>query len=443
MPLEKISSEQAFSTARANAFSKYPHPESGAERLFPSPDPVCEPTFQISPHAKIFTIGSCFAREVDRALTKVGFDVISRSKELARVVDRTGNDESLYNKYTIHSILNEIRWALDPQHSYPGQHALVEVSDGKWDDPQLGGLSLSSKLGDLLVLRESYCKSMKRMVEADVLVITLGLVEAWYDKLSKLYLNGPPPLKTAKRNPERFELHVLDYQDIVEALEEVHVLVRQFGKPGVKFLVTVSPVPLLSTFRSQDVLVANTYSKSVLRAAVEKFVLNHDDVDYFPSYEFVTLGNPNENWSHDFRHVNPRLVDRIMSSVMTKYTPGDMTTSALISTKINAAYILKEYNEVITLSSQTELSLLQSTALYRVGLSRKRVGNLIEALEVFLLCVKKDGRHKEALENAIIMAIRTRNQSTAKECLKSHEDEFPELGDFRNKFALQINVTLD
>jgi len=74
-------------------------------------------------------------------------------------------------------------------------------------------------------------------------------------------------------------------------------------------LVTVSPVPLLSTFRDVDVLVANTYSKSVQRAAIDEFIADADGVDYFPSYEFVMLSNPTIAWSRgDYRHVNADLV---------------------------------------------------------------------------------------------------------------------------------------
>jgi hypothetical protein len=56
---------------------------------------------------------------------------------------------------------------------------------------------------------------------------------------------------------------------------------------SVKFLLTVSPVPLTATASDQHVLVATTYSKSVLRAVAGKLAMEFDNVDYFPSFDLI------------------------------------------------------------------------------------------------------------------------------------------------------------
>ena len=67
------------------------------------------------------------------------------------------------------------------------------------------------------------------------------------------------------------------------------------------------------------------------------------DVDYFPSYETVTLSNPDVSWSRgDYRHVSPNVVARIMSNVLVSYTPDldvsgthqgrEMTEGAILAT---------------------------------------------------------------------------------------------------------------
>ena len=92
-------------------------------------------------------------------------------------------------------------------------------------------------------------------------------------------------------------------------------------------LLTVSPVPLRSTLRDMDVLVANSYSKSVQRAAVERFCLETDNVDYFPSYEFVNLSEPSASFTaRDYRHVTNEMVSIIMQHALSEYT--DVTLSA-------------------------------------------------------------------------------------------------------------------
>ena len=54
-----------------------------------------------------------------------------------------------------------------------------------------------------------------------------------------------------------------------------------------RFLITVSPVPLTATATGHHVLAATTYSKSVLRAVAGELYSRFPDVDYFPSYELI------------------------------------------------------------------------------------------------------------------------------------------------------------
>ena len=444
MPIEALSSDQAFDNARHNPNAKYPRPDNGSERLFPFPKPLCRSSFEISANSKIFTMGSCFAREVDNALTKAGFTVISRGLELAtKTLGLTSSDESLYNKYTIHSILNEVRWALDPSQPYPEATALLEVENGNWMDPQLGGREFTAPLKEILLFRKSYCDAMRRIADADVLVITLGLVEAWFDSASGLYLNTAPPRKLAKQQPGRFQLHVLDYPDIVAALEEIHALVTAHGKPGVRFLFTVSPVPLNLTFRGQDVLVANSFSKSVQRAAVEGFVLSRPDVDYFPSYEFVALGDPNFNWTGDYRHVDPMVVNRIMSNVMQEYTTNALQpgTAAEASEKIHALYKSAAYIELIKLSKFIDLAAIDVLALYRIGLTHKKLGSTSDAYRLFSLCVERDPSTPAILENAIRMAVILGRQEASHALIRQHENLFPDLIGFRSEQLNRLHTT--
>lgn len=53
-----------------------------------------------------------------------------------------------------------------------------------------------------------------------------------------------------------------------------------------KKIFTVSPIPLNFTFTDNDIVVANKYSKSMLRASVEQFIDNKN-IFYFPSFEIV------------------------------------------------------------------------------------------------------------------------------------------------------------
>jgi hypothetical protein len=86
-----------------------------------------------------------------------------------------------------------------------------------------------------------------------------------------------------------------------------------------RIVVTVSPVPMSATFSGRDIAVANTYSKSTLVAAAQAFQAAHDDVDYFPSYELVTLSPREAAYGADCLHVPNAVVGGVMEQFMTAY----------------------------------------------------------------------------------------------------------------------------
>ena len=475
MPVEILSSEQAWKAATENPRAKYPTPTTDGHRLYPYPSPEVAATFRIAPEAQIFTLGSCFAREVDAVLIDAGFHVTSRSASLSQEMKRRTSDVTIFNKYTIHSILNEVRWALDPAQPYPGQDALVQTGEDKWVDLQLSGSISEGTLAEMLAFRQTYIDSIRNLATADVVILTLGLVESWYDTRANLHLNQTPSPSICKKWPGRFEMRVLDYAEILDALEAFRGLIQQHGKPNVRFLVTVSPIPLRNTFRDMDVLVANAYSKAVQRAAVEVFASRHADVDYFPSFEFVTLGDPNLTWvSNDYRHIYQYVIDRVMSKVMLNYVDDGKSGLEQTSRQISLLVQGGEYAAAITLAESvgeekldlislfnigrayteigdrddarrcfkaivkkaraTDLATLNPHELYRVGLTHQQLGNQDEALAVFVEAASRKPVQKNALESGILAANRVGDYAQMKALLAKHEEHFPGAVPFRTKY---------
>lgn len=327
MTVEKLSAKAALEVTRKNRVRSFPSKVRGRERLMPFAQVQHNASFSFNKSAKIFTAGSCFARNIERALRFINFDVVSSPVDIAAPSSAKAVFQ-LYNKFTIHSILNELKWAVGAFHHAP-EDLLYEVEDGEYCDMQINGPALIGSKAEMLAFRQSFNDTFKAAMSADVIIITLGLVECWYDTKTELYLNVAPGGKLIERYPDRFEFHVLDYDDISSALEEMYALLLKNRKGTLKLLITVSPVGLASTFRGQDVLVANTYSKAVQRAAVEKFTMKAN-VDYFPSYEFVTLSDHSYAWGNlDFRHVRKETVDRIMAQVLERYTGRNEAQSTL------------------------------------------------------------------------------------------------------------------
>ena len=330
-PLSSISATQAYANAKSNKLRSYPSPKRDGDRLYPLASPSAKPSFTMKPTDTVFTIGSCFARNVESALLETGMTVTSNESDLGVIGDSLGFTPNFFNKYSIHSIYNDLKWAFE-RDTYPGDDIIYPMhKDGLYADMQLGMSKLAFEMADIRDFRTRYLDVMARAKDADVVIITLGYVETWYDNKLGIYLNTSPPQPLIKADPDRFVFRVLSYNDILTALHDVHALLIKHRTKPLKMLVTVSPVPLLSTFRDVDVLVANTYSKSVQRAAIDEFIRDAEGVDYFPSYEFVILSNPELAWARgDYRHVSPDLVARIMSNVITQYVEGakDQTMTA-------------------------------------------------------------------------------------------------------------------
>ncbi len=141
----------------------------------------------------------------------------------------------------------------------------------------------------------------------------------WRDLAADTYLNTTPPPAAIALHPGRYEFHASNFAENCTNLERIHDLFDRFGHPETEIVVTVSPVPLMATFTQQDIIVANTYSKSLLRTAAQEWAAAHDNVHYFPSYEIVMNSARDAAWLEDLRHVQGRLVNHIMDIFLKHY----------------------------------------------------------------------------------------------------------------------------
>jgi GSCFA family len=75
----------------------------------------------------------------------------------------------------------------------------------------------------------------------------------------------------------------------------------------------------MATFSSEDVVIANSYSKLLLRTAAEEWTSRHANVHYFPSYEIVQYSQISETWEEDRRHVKGAIAQHIMRLFLQHY----------------------------------------------------------------------------------------------------------------------------
>lgn len=345
MPIEIVKGDDAWRNVRSNKEARWPG-LMGKERIYPIASTNLNPSFSLTKKDSFFCIGSCFAREIESTLMGLGFEVLSSVEDV--------ENASISNKYNLPTILNELQWALEPEQSFTDD-LLYNLPNNLCQDYHSVGGEITGDRDYILKIHQSILKSFQRIMQADVVVLTLGLSEVWFDKKLGCYLNKAPSRSLIKLNPERFELHTLNYKESYDYLINIHQLLTKYIKHDFKMLITVSPIPLQLTFRQQDVLAANTYSKAVLRTVVEEFVVSHNPVDYFPSFELVTLSYPQVVWGQkDYRHVDSLFVDYIMSVVIENYFEP-ITAKNLIGkkTQITKSYIYLKHG--FTSEAQTSI----------------------------------------------------------------------------------------
>ena len=307
MPLLRLSAVEAFENA-AKPGAAWPRtPAEQAARLMPIAKPLFSPSFTIDRSQSIFTIGSCFARNIERELIAEGCNVAAASFDIPPGERDCDGLDTILNRFICFTILNEFRWALSPEQAFP-RESLLEVRPGRWFDMNNAHGIKPSTMERVIARRDKVTAYMKRVAEADVIVMTLGLAEAWFDCRTGCYVNAAPFPSVRQSDPDRYEFHLLDYNEIVGCLDELHAMIARYGKPGARFLVTVSPVALGTSFAGRDALTGNTYSKAVQRAAIEHFALKYSNVDYFPSFESVTLSDRKIAWREDQAHASSEIV---------------------------------------------------------------------------------------------------------------------------------------
>ncbi|HEX7966537.1 MAG TPA: GSCFA domain-containing protein [Gammaproteobacteria bacterium] len=286
---------------------------------------MVQPEFKIDRQDKLFAIGSCFARGIENALKGRGFQVVSAATDFDRFSTSTGHSKvtalGFTNKYTTYSMLNELSWALDPAVKFP-ETSLVDLDAKRCIDPHINPtLEVVDRAGTL-ERRRLIQEVNARIRDCRVVFMTLGLVEVWYDKQAEVYLNTTPNKEMLQLNPGRYEFMVSNYLQNMDNMEQLHALLSRHGHPELQMVVTTSPVPLQATFSGQDIVVANTYSKSTLRAVAQDFASAHDNVQYFPSYEIVMNSERGMAWEDDLRHVQGGMTQHVMDLFMRNFVEG-------------------------------------------------------------------------------------------------------------------------
>ncbi len=282
--------------------------------------PQVDPKFKLRREDKFYAIGSCFARGLEHSLANYKIAVESAAPEFAKFQPAKRGVSALgfTNKYNTYSILNELRWALDPDAEFP-RDSVVQLTNTTWYDPHTTPTLDFVSLEETLERRALIQAVTKRIQSCRAVIVTLGLAEVWRDVHADVFVNCTPIPSLFKTQPDRYEFHLTNFAENWANLEAIYRLLSHCGHADFHIVVTVSPVPLMNTFSTMDIVVANAWAKSLLRAVAQEWASAHPNVDYFPSYEIVQNSDRAAVWERDLRHVRGAGVQHIMDLFLKNY----------------------------------------------------------------------------------------------------------------------------
>ena len=297
-------------------------------------DPVVSTRFRISRGDRVATAGSCFAQHISRRLNRAGFnyqvaepgDGLPEPERKARNYGvfsaRYGN---IYNTRQLLQLFRRAHGEFTPMDDYWLR------PDGRYADPFRPSIEPAgfASIDELRADRELHLAAVREMfATTDVFVFTLGLTEGWRSRHDGAAYPLAPGVVAGAYSESDHEFVNAGAAETVADLEEFLAALRGVN-PGVRVLLTVSPVPLIATYEDRHVLVSTTYSKSVLRVAAEEVVRMNEGVDYFPSYEIITGSfSFGAYYEADAREVSDPGVAHAMRCFMANYLEPSSGTEA-------------------------------------------------------------------------------------------------------------------
>ena len=255
-------------------------------------DSIYKPKFTVAPEWKIAAAGSCFAQHIGRQFKRRGYNFLDAEPAPPSMsdADKAKFGYDLYsarygNIYSIRQMVQLVRRSynqINPSETH-WEH------NGRFHDPFRPAIPQNgfASREELEADQNFHLSAVRSLIEdADLFVFTFGLTEGWVTRADDMALPTCPGTVAGSFDPEKYAFKNYTFSEVMaDAKWFINFAQRHNSK--LRFLFTVSPVPLTATASGNHVLPATVYSKSVLRAVCGELAQTLNSVDYFPSYELV------------------------------------------------------------------------------------------------------------------------------------------------------------
>lgn len=339
------SAKEVFATMRGNNLRSFPGRVKGKERLRPFAQPQMLPGANLPSLPVCHSMGTCLARAIDKAIVFAGLPILAAQNGLTRRY-AAFNPPTTFHKPNLPSIENELRWAADPTQD-AGVHSLAELR-GEFVDMQINA-QFANDLPQASNLRRAYNESFAKVFESDLIFLTIGMAENWFDTKTRLYVNGFPPRQLETAEPGRFEMHDWQVEDVKACLQRIYDLIQENTRQAVppRLVVCVSPIGIVFGHGPDDQLIADVENKAIMRVAAAEFAREHEHADYGPIYEFAVLSDRSTVYETGLiDHINISCVDRFLGEYLIKNGCDEAIADRLVARGLaNTHMIIKQYDE--------------------------------------------------------------------------------------------------
>ena len=281
-------------------------------------DPMTGAKFHIQAGDKVATMGSCFAQHISRHLVRRGLSyfVTEEAPTTMPAEERTARNYDVFsarygNVYTVRQAMQLLSRAFG---DFKPHDVVWPSGDGYVDPfrPQIEPEPASSP--DIVeASRIEHLECVRRLfLESDVLVFTLGLTETFMSRHDGAVFPVAPGVAGGSFSPDDYQFVNFSVPEVTSDLDQFIGRVRSLN-PTIRFVLTVSPVPLIATYEPRHVLVSTTISKATLRVTAHEIAQKYDFVEYFPSYEIISGSAIGAAYfEDDLRQVRQVGVDHVM-----------------------------------------------------------------------------------------------------------------------------------
>ena len=309
-------------------------------KVFDSFSGLYSAKYPITVDSKVLTAGSCFSEHITNLF--LDFNGLwlesegSFDSKTPYLPSQDGNSFKIGNSYTPNSLQVWIDNAVNKSRDfeicdiYECEHGFIDGLRPKLIHK--GNSSFFSSPDQISQSRLWTLKSISESLKkATHFIVTLGMTECHESSSSGFIL--PLHLGSIESTVKGFKsvTKSLSYQDILESTSNIVSQCQKINK-DIKFLFTVSPVPMVATHRDRHVLVSHWDSKSILRSAVSKIVEEFDSCDYFPSFEIVnSLSSTTNLFAENMRSPSGKAVDLVKKTFLDQNLLGSQ--SSIISSE--------------------------------------------------------------------------------------------------------------